>query len=177
MLYASSALSDALDGKAARALNQVSNLGGLLDMVTDRLTTSSMLIILTHVYKEYSMLWLSLIGLDVGSHWIFQYYNALRGSHHKTTSTTATSINPLKSIITYYYSSPIFFAYCCLAPELFYGGLYILGEFDSLEGRGREVLRKFVWYIFMPGTIVKQITNLAQLGEAIKGVDEVETVV
>ena len=48
-------------------------------MVTDRLTTSSMLIILTHVYKEYSMLWLSLIGLDVGSHWMFQYYNALRG--------------------------------------------------------------------------------------------------
>lgn len=70
-----------------------------------------------------------------------------------------------------------------------------------MEGRGREVLRKvrifyfnsnnnrvltlelrslhtqFVWYIFMPGTIVKQITNLAQLGEAIKGVDEVETVV
>ncbi|GMH98022.1 hypothetical protein TrVE_jg4618 [Triparma verrucosa] len=180
IFYATSALLDALDGKAARYLNQVSNLGGLLDMVTDRLTTSSMLIILTQVYKKYAVLWLGLMGLDISSHWMFQYYNALRKTHHKSSSkgagrTGEVKMNPLKVVVDYYYRSPIFFAYCCLAPELFYGGLYILGEFDGFKGR--EVLRKFVWWGCFAGTVVKQVTNLAQLGEAIMGVDEVEPVV
>jgi len=149
-------------------------------MVTDRLTTSSMLIILTQVYKKYAVLWLGLMGLDISSHWMFQYYNALRKTHHKSSSkgagrTGEVKMNPLKVVVDYYYRSPIFFAYCCLAPELFYGGLYILGEFDGFKGR--EVLRKFVWWGCFAGTVVKQVTNLAQLGEAIMGVDEVEPVV
>ena len=65
-LYATSALLDAVDGFVARALNQCSNLGSVLDMITDRLTTASLCIILTQYYPKYTCAFILAISLDVG---------------------------------------------------------------------------------------------------------------
>ena len=72
-LYAVSCLLDALDGHAARLLNQCSKLGAVLDMVTDRSTTAGLTAYFGHVYPEWMALFLVLIGLDLSSHYMHMY--------------------------------------------------------------------------------------------------------
>ncbi len=48
-LYTASFLLDAADGHAARILGQTSQFGAVLDMVTDRLGTNALLMILSHL--------------------------------------------------------------------------------------------------------------------------------
>ena len=49
-LYAFSAILDLFDGMAARHFNQTSRLGASLDMITDRISTTGMLFILSNLY-------------------------------------------------------------------------------------------------------------------------------
>ena len=72
-LYAVSCLLDAVDGHAARLLNQCSKLGAVLDMVTDRSTTAGLTAYLGHIYPEYMAGFLVLIGLDLSSHYMHMY--------------------------------------------------------------------------------------------------------
>ncbi|KAA8545422.1 hypothetical protein F0562_020206 [Nyssa sinensis] len=51
ILYFISFVCDALDGWFARKLNQVSTFGAVLDMVTDRISTACLLVVLSHVYR------------------------------------------------------------------------------------------------------------------------------
>ncbi|CAA6668328.1 unnamed protein product [Spirodela intermedia] len=46
-------LCDGLDGWFARKLNQVSTFGAALDMVTDRVSTACLLVILSHIYSHW----------------------------------------------------------------------------------------------------------------------------
>jgi len=55
-LYMSSALLDAFDGHAARILGQCSKFGAMLDMLTDRVATSMLLMALSVLYPKYSIL-------------------------------------------------------------------------------------------------------------------------
>ena len=48
-LYTASFLLDAADGHAARLLGQTSQFGAVLDMVTDRLGTNALLLVLSHL--------------------------------------------------------------------------------------------------------------------------------
>lgn len=88
LLYGASSLLDAADGYAARALNQSSEFGAVLDMVTDRYTsasarprtnahvftnrcaTSCLLCYLASTYPEYALLFQFLITLDFSSHYM-----------------------------------------------------------------------------------------------------------
>ena len=72
-LYATSCLLDALDGYAARYLNQCSKLGAVLDMVTDRSTTAGLTAYLGHIYPQFMTVFLVLIGLDLSSHYMHMY--------------------------------------------------------------------------------------------------------
>ena len=72
-LYAASCLLDALDGHAARILNQCSKLGAVLDMVTDRSTTAGLTAYLGHIYPQWMTGFLVLIGLDLSSHYMHMY--------------------------------------------------------------------------------------------------------
>lgn len=72
-LYAASCLLDAVDGHAARLLNQCSKLGAVLDMVTDRSTTAGLTAYLGHIYPQYMAGFLVLIGLDLSSHYMHMY--------------------------------------------------------------------------------------------------------
>jgi CDP-diacylglycerol--inositol 3-phosphatidyltransferase len=46
-----------------------SKFGGVLDMVTDRVSTCGLLVILAQFYPEYSFWFIFLIVLDITSHW------------------------------------------------------------------------------------------------------------
>ncbi|RYR22669.1 hypothetical protein Ahy_B03g067974 isoform D [Arachis hypogaea] len=63
---------DAVDGWAARKFNQVSTFGAVLDMVTDRISTACLLVVLSQVYKP-GLIFLSLLALDIASHWLQMY--------------------------------------------------------------------------------------------------------
>ncbi|XP_058036783.1 CDP-diacylglycerol--inositol 3-phosphatidyltransferase isoform X2 [Ahaetulla prasina] len=68
--YLFSGFLDAFDGHAARALNQGTRFGAMLDMLTDRCTTMCLLVNLAMLYPE-SAAWFQLsMSLDVASHWL-----------------------------------------------------------------------------------------------------------
>lgn len=78
--YTVSCLLDAVDGQAARALGQTSRLGAILDMVTDRCTTSCLLCFLASTYPKWALLFQGLISLDFSSHYIHMYASLVSGS-------------------------------------------------------------------------------------------------
>ena len=67
--YLLSQLLDAADGYAARALGQSSTFGAVLDMVTDRASTTCLCVILGHFYPDYILGFTALVTLDMFSHW------------------------------------------------------------------------------------------------------------
>ncbi|KAA1071356.1 CDP-diacylglycerol-inositol 3-phosphatidyltransferase [Puccinia graminis f. sp. tritici] len=85
--YIISQLLDAVDGQVARMLGQTSKFGAVLDMVTDRCTTSCLLCFLSSVYPQWAIMFQSLIALDFASHYIHMYSSMVAGSKsHKTVS-------------------------------------------------------------------------------------------
>nr|XP_024369466.1 probable CDP-diacylglycerol--inositol 3-phosphatidyltransferase 2 isoform X4 [Physcomitrium patens] len=53
ILYFASFVCDELDGRFARMFNQKSTFGAVLDMVTDRVSTAALLVLLTHFYNTH----------------------------------------------------------------------------------------------------------------------------
>lgn len=79
LLYAMSQLLDMFDGMAARAFNQSTDFGAVMDMVCDRASNGVMLAICGYLYPEYSWFFYSDIVLDLVSHWYQQYASAKAG--------------------------------------------------------------------------------------------------
>ena len=88
LLYSVSCLLDALDGYAARYLNQSTKFGAVLDMVTDRCTTSCLLVsahqgnwcpaqtnnaqvFLSSAFPRWAIVFQGLISLDFASHYVY----------------------------------------------------------------------------------------------------------
>lgn len=78
-LYSVSCLLDALDGYAARYFNQSTKFGGVLDMVTDRCTTSCLLVFLASAFPRWSIIFQILISLDLASHYMHMYATLTMG--------------------------------------------------------------------------------------------------
>jgi CDP-diacylglycerol--inositol 3-phosphatidyltransferase len=85
LLYSVSCLLDALDGYAARKFEQSTRFGAVLDMVTDRCTTSCLLVFLASAFPRWSIIFQGLISLDLASHYIHMYatLSGDGGSSHK----------------------------------------------------------------------------------------------
>lgn len=86
LLYAISCLLDALDGYAARVFNQGTQFGAVLDMVTDRCTTSCLLVFLATAIPRWAIVFQGLIALDFASHYVHMYASLViggAGSSHK----------------------------------------------------------------------------------------------
>lgn len=87
LLYSVSCLLDALDGLAARQFNQSTRFGAVLDMVTDRCTTSCLLVFLSSAFPRWALLFQGLISLDFASHYMHMYATLTMGdsgqSHKK----------------------------------------------------------------------------------------------
>ncbi|NP_001334585.1 CDP-diacylglycerol--inositol 3-phosphatidyltransferase isoform 2 [Mus musculus] len=100
--YLLSGLLDAFDGHAARALNQGTRFGAMLDMLTDRCATMCLLVNLALLYPRATLLFQLSMSLDVASHWLHLHSSVVRGSEsHKMIDLSG---NPVLRI--YYTSRP-----------------------------------------------------------------------
>jgi hypothetical protein len=122
-----------------------SQFGGILDMVTDRISTCGLLVILSGIYPVYMFYFILLILLDISSHWFHvmrwekknlawsHYYPNHKAcpwiphlnsvsSHHKSKE----ALEHRSPILQWYYSIYPLFGYCCVGAETFYILLYII---------------------------------------------------
>ncbi|KAK0503170.1 phosphatidylinositol synthase [Armillaria luteobubalina] len=182
ILYGISSILDVADGYAARALNQSSKFGAVLDMVTDRCATSCLLCYLASAYPTYAVLFQFLIALDFASHYMHMYSSIITGSSSHKLVTSDVS-----RILWLYYNDRRTLFLVCAGNELFYVALYLVKWIDTpiklllhpstpyfLAGMTYQQL---VAWLSAPVCILKNIINLVQLWKASKilvGVDLAE---
>jgi len=155
---------DLFDGFFARKLNQCSTVGAVLDMVTDRVSTAVLLVLLSHFYPPYMFHFMFLIALDFSSHWFHMY--ASKG-HHK-------SVDKNRNIILRaFYDVYVFFGYCCVGTEFFYVALAILHYAPAMQYAGLT-LHAFARYALFPACACKQIVNVAQLFSSMNALAETD---
>uniref|UniRef100_A0A672YQ42 CDP-diacylglycerol--inositol 3-phosphatidyltransferase n=1 Tax=Sphaeramia orbicularis TaxID=375764 RepID=A0A672YQ42_9TELE len=139
--YLLSALLDAFDGHAARALNQSTKFGAMMDMLTDRCATMCLLVNLSLLYPSCTFLFQISMCLDIASHWLHLHSSTIKGSSsHKTIDLSG---NPILRI--YYTSKPVLFVMCA-GNELFFCLLYVLHHVQ-------EPAAWFYWLLGLCGTI------------------------
>lgn len=193
--YFLSFVCDELDGRFARMLNQTSTLGAVLDMVTDRLATTGLLLVVSLSYPALQLGSISLIFLDIFSHW-FQMYASLAGG-----ATTHKDVKSRSWLVRTYYKNRIFMGYCCVCCEVLYLVVYasrwpqlmgvvvpglnltlpqqvaqaapVLLRFTSPEGLP---LMSLFGLLALPGFVTKQICNWVQLRTAADQLIEVDRV-
>ncbi|KAJ2936718.1 hypothetical protein H1R20_g377, partial [Candolleomyces eurysporus] len=168
LAYGISCLLDAVDGHAARALGQTSKFGAVLDMVTDRCTTSCLLCYLASAYPPYAILFQFLIALDFSSHYMHMY------SHKLVTS-------DVSRILWLYYNDSRTLFFFCAGNELFFVALYLMKWTSGSLGLS-GALSTVTWpqaiaILTFPIFLGKNIINVVQLWKASKilvGVDLAE---
>jgi len=186
LLYCLSCLLDAVDGQAARALNQTSKFGAVLDMVTDRCTTACLLCFLSSAYPKFATLFQFLITLDFSSHYMHMYSSLVTGSKSHKIVTSDVS-----RILRYYYNNPNTLFLFCAGNELFFVSLYLMKwdhavigakPFSFLPFDLPGTLASMTWAQLMacttfPICLLKQIINVVQGWKASKilvGIDLAE---
>lgn len=167
ILYFISFACDALDGMAARKFNQVSTFGAVLDMITDRVSTACLLAILSQLYRP-GLIFLSLLGLDIASHWLQMYSTFLSGkSSHKDVKEESSWL--LKA----YYKHRPFMAFCCVGSEVLYIILFLLHEdqsesvvTDCVNALKANLLLSVPLSLSLVGCTIKQVVNVIQMKTA-----------
>ncbi|KAI0427960.1 CDP-diacylglycerol-inositol 3-phosphatidyltransferase-like protein PIS [Xylaria sp. FL1042] len=123
ILYSISCLLDALDGYAARYFHQSTRFGAVLDMVTDRCTTSCLLVFLSSAFPRWAIVFQGLISLDFASHYIHMYATLAMGGSAESHKNVDKSRSWLLNL--YYTNKTVLFMTCALN-ELFFIALYLL---------------------------------------------------
>ena len=153
---------DALDGIAARALNQCSKYGAVLDMLTDRMATLLITFICIQLPNSpLSNLLIFVIILDLVSHWLQTLVAAKGGVHHK-------SMKSYFKLLDFYYGNKFFMCCLCVGYEMFFLVYVFMFSFGDFSG-----LTVFVMVLsgFLGG--VKSFINVQQLvSNALVLVDE-----
>jgi CDP-diacylglycerol--inositol 3-phosphatidyltransferase len=163
ILYSFGSALDVVDGMLARKFNQCSRFGAVLDMLTDRMATSVLLVVLGHFYETYWGVFISLFVLDIVSHWYHVYAKLIQSkTSHKG------SLNPL---ISFYYTYPYALFAFCLGNELFFIVLYMLAWPTYLSTFGSIVL-KLLLLLSAPVCFLKQVINVIQLRQSIEEIVE-----
>jgi CDP-diacylglycerol--inositol 3-phosphatidyltransferase len=154
LLYGVLGFLDAFDGWAARKYNQGTKFGAVLDMVTDRCATLSLICYLCVIFPQYCLLWQALVLLDLASHYMHMYAMLLLGSAlHKNVDATQ-----LRILNLYYTNRSVLFL-VCMVNEIFYVAVYLhLFEFFWLG----TVLA----WASAPIWAFKQFANVIQLKSA-----------
>ncbi|KAK4207457.1 CDP-diacylglycerol--inositol 3-phosphatidyltransferase [Rhypophila decipiens] len=122
-LYSVSCLLDALDGMAARRLEQSTRFGAVLDMVTDRCSTTCLLVFLSTAFPRWIIVFQLLISLDLTSHYVHMYATLAMGGSDTSHKNVDKSRSKLLNL--YYTNRNVLFA-ACLFNELFFIALYLL---------------------------------------------------
>ncbi|XP_069508118.1 CDP-diacylglycerol--inositol 3-phosphatidyltransferase isoform X2 [Ambystoma mexicanum] len=157
--YLLSGLLDAFDGHAARALNQGTKFGAMLDMLTDRCATMCLLVNLSLLYPSCTILFQLSMTIDVASHWLHLHSSTLKGSDsHKTIDLSG---NPVLRL--YYTSRPVLFAMCA-GNELFYCMLYLLHFSEGPEvGLGTLGFFRLLLWVCAPIALLKTLISILHL--------------
>ncbi|KAK3191356.1 phosphatidylinositol synthase 1 (CDP-alcohol phosphatidyltransferase1) [Lecanicillium sp. MT-2017a] len=122
-LYSVSCLLDAIDGHAARYFEQSTRFGAVLDMVTDRCTTSCLLVFLSSAFPRWAIVFQGLIALDFSSHYMHMYATLVVGG----TDSSHKNIDKSKSwLLNLYYTNKTVLFVFCFMNELFFIALYLL---------------------------------------------------
>jgi CDP-diacylglycerol--inositol 3-phosphatidyltransferase len=167
ILYFISFALDMFDGMAARYFNQSSKYGATLDMIIDRISTSGLLIVCSHFYPEYSLIFIYLMMLDIGSHWLQTHSGFLDpkllqnpdlklNDNHK-------NLEEKFWILNFYYKNKYGLLFVCLGAELFLLQIYYLNFH-------KELLQvhwfNFLLYMNMAIYSLKQIISVIQVVSA-----------
>nr|AJP61939.1 phosphatidylinositol synthase [Angomonas desouzai] len=158
--YTSSFVLDAADGMAARALDQCSHFGSILDMLTDRASTAGMLVVLDGIIQPmphiFTFTLATLLFLDVASHFCRMYASVfVQKESHKDVS------DSIFSLLKLYYSNRRFMGLLCIGQEFSYIFLYAWHMYRDVE-----TVQQVLWYLFVASAIpsfLKQIVNVQQL--------------
>lgn len=106
-LYSISCLLDALDGYAARRFQQSTKFGAVLDMVTDRCTTSCLLVFLASAFPRWSIVFQGLISLDLASHYMHMYATLSMGGSGQSHKKIESGSGVVKTVLNFYYGSTV----------------------------------------------------------------------
>lgn len=160
ILYSLSFILDAADGMAARALGQCSNMGVILDMLTDRASTAGALVILDKALQPaphiVSFILASLVFLDVGSHFCRMYASLfIKKDSHKDVS------DSIFSLLRVYYSNRKFMGILCIGQELCYVVLFAWASYRHVEPTA-TILFYGALVLALPCSL-KQVANIQQL--------------
>ncbi|XP_028192372.1 probable CDP-diacylglycerol--inositol 3-phosphatidyltransferase 2 isoform X3 [Glycine soja] len=145
----------------------LSTFGAVLDMVTDRISTACLLVVLSQLYKP-SLIFLSLLALDIASHWLQMYSTFLTGkTSHKDVKDSSSWL------FRAYYGNRMFMAYCCVSCEVLYLILFYLVEnqtqklVDVISSNLQKIsLLSLLMGSSLFGWAVKQIINVIQMKTA-----------
>lgn len=186
--YLTGFLCDAFDGWCARRFQQTSQFGTVLDMVTDRLSTTGLLVIVSILHHDLYVYCLGLLLLDIFSHWSEMYFSLASGAKsHK-------DIESRFWILRAYYKSRMLMGFCCLCCEVLYLMLYLLKWpayhwllqhmrlpnkiLQLIKLTGTEIdagpLALAFSALCLTGVCFKQVVNVMQLGISLDGLVQLE---
>jgi len=179
IFYSISALLDMADGYAARALNQCSKFGAVLDMITDRASTTCLQVILSLFYPKYVIWYCFLMALDIVSHYSHMYSSL---SNHQTSHKIISQDKP--KLLQIYYGNRFVLGFLCWGNEAFFLFLYLfhfwsgplipIGPLGPLANilfsrdfqGSMELLRFLTFFAAGPIMFVKQFINGVQWWQA-----------
>ena len=170
ILYFISFALDGLDGMFARAYDQCSKLGATLDMVIDRISTAGLLVVCSQLFPQYCHIFIFLIMLDVGSHWL-QTHSTLMLSALSKKDTSHKDREELFWLINFYYKKYVLMT-VCLAAELFLLLLYTIHFYPDLLRN--ELFYKFTFYLCFPIYVFKQLISVLQIISSSHAISEVD---
>lgn len=180
VFYSISCLLDAIDGTLARAFNQSTKFGAVLDMVIDRSTTCGLILFISKLYPpKLTILFQFLIALDISSHYMIMYYSLLaKLSSHKQINTNQQSNYP--SLLRIYYGSKLALFLTCLGNEAFLLSLLLIKIIPNYKISNNELKSKLInWiitisYLTVVPFLLKQLANILQLAYSSKGLMQLE---
>ena len=154
------------DGMAARAFNQSTKFGALLDMVTDRCSTVGLLLVLSHRYPQYTLGCHFFIWLDIFSHWAHMLATLKAGNQsHKI-------VKDGPWLLRYYYATKWFMVLLIFGAEGWPCTMYML-SFDYLLPPYYLLPLKLLKYVLLPLFMLKHIVNVIQFFHAANSLDEI----
>lgn len=175
--YGTSCLLDALDGYAARLLDQGTKFGAVLDMVTDRATTAGLLCYLCTVYPKWMLAFQLLNGLDLSSHYMHMYASLSQGAtSHKAVDRAKVGF----FMWLYYTSRPAMFV-ACAGNELFYICLYLMSHNAFWGPETFSFLDQKIYLLFIitaaatPIWAFKQLMNVIQMIKASRSLAQIDS--
>jgi CDP-diacylglycerol--inositol 3-phosphatidyltransferase len=161
---------DLFDGMAARHFKQFSRIGAALDMIADRLTTASLLMILGRLYPNYFVTFLLLVLLDVGSHWLQVYSSLLEIAENKSIK-NHKEVKEKFIILDIYYHNRFVLFNTCLFAEIFLLLSYL--NYFYVDWMKNDIYKGF-YYFSLAIYVFKQICSIFQIFGASERVVDID---